>query len=166
MRDWATVGSFSESHRANRPRPDRRNFIPPTRRLLGEPPFPGPCPPLRGAAPKAPTPAPVFPQAAPNFPTTVPIAKTPAPIFWSAAPNFLMAAPMISVAAPIFPAPAPNFSPAALICNGLFPSHLWKKPVLSADCANFADFPNLICVIREICGFPASHSQLQLNPEN
>jgi hypothetical protein len=49
-------------------------------------------------------------MAVPNFPT----------IF----PNFSASLPIFPMVFPNFPATFPNFSPAALISNGLFPSHL------------------------------------------
>jgi hypothetical protein len=39
-------------------------------------------------------------------------------------PNFSAVFPIAPMVFPNFPATFPNFSPAALICNGLFPSHL------------------------------------------
>ena len=112
-----TVGSLLESHRAKSSHPDRRNFIPQTGRLPSAAQFSGWLPQLRSAIPNSPPAVPDFPTTIPIFPATLPNAKATVPIFRMAVPNF----PTIF---PNFPATFPNFSPAALISNGLFPSHL------------------------------------------
>ena len=126
-----TVGSLLESHRAKATRPDRRNFIPQTGRLPSAAHFSGRLPQLRSAVPNPPPALPNFQTPIPIFPATLPKAKAPVPILRMAVPNFTTIFPNFSGSLPIFPqifpnfpATFPNFSPAALISNGLFPSHL------------------------------------------
>ncbi len=131
MREWESVGSFTGSHRAKSSRPDRRILLPKSRRLSGATRFSGRHPQLRGIVPKASMFVLYGPPAVPIFPAMLPNAKAPVPTGGMAVPNGSASAPNFSVIFPIapgvfpnFPATFPNFSPAALVCNGLFPSHL------------------------------------------
>jgi hypothetical protein len=126
-----TVGSLLESHRAKSSHPDRRNFIPQTGRLPSAAQFSGRLPQLRSIVPNSPPSVPSFPTPIPIFRAMLPNAKAPVPNFRKAVPNFPTLFPIFSASLPIFPrvfpnfpATFPNFSPAALVSNGLFPSHL------------------------------------------
>ncbi len=143
MSIWGTVGSLLESHRAKSPHPDRRIFIPQTRRLPSAAQFSGRLPQLRSIVPNSPTPVTNFQTTTPIFSATLPNAKAIVPIFRMAVPNFPTIFPNFSASLPIFPmvfpnlpATFPNSSPAALIYNGLFPSHLCGFQALNRQIHN------------------------------
>src|ERR1035437_7448092 len=133
-----TVGSLIESHRAKSKRPDRRIFLPQTRQLPSAAPFSRRLPQLRSIVPKASLSVPNGPPPVPIFLASLP-RECPRshwrqgraqrsggrpPFFCRFSPftgGFFPISPRVF---PNFPDTFPNFSPAALIYNGLFPSHL------------------------------------------
>ena len=125
------VRSLIASHRAKCSHPDRKIFIPQSRRLPCAGHFSRRLAQLRSTVPNSPTAVPIFPATVPNFPTTfprecptIPTGEETVPNEPTAVPNFSASLPIFPRVFPNFPATFPNFSPADLISNGLFHSHL------------------------------------------
>ncbi len=147
-----TVGSLLESQRAKSSHPDRRNFLPQTRRLPSAAHFSDRPPQLRSIVPKASLSVPNGPPSVLIFPTALliakaifPIGRMAVPIPHTIFPNFSAIFPFAPTIFPNFPATFPNFSHATRISNGLFPSHLcgFHKKMVGrvTPCAPFSRNP-------------------------
>jgi hypothetical protein len=156
-----TVRSLIASHRAKRSHPDRKIFIPQSRRLPCAGHFSRRLAQLRSTVPNSPTAVPSFPATVPISPATLPRECPPIPTGEKIVPNEPAAVPNFSASLPIFPrvfpnfrTTFPNFSPADIISNGLFPSYLSQNTVGTARCSVRARKAGATILTRRLASQP------------